>query len=147
MIPTSPTQFGLVLVECLDLSITTSGNTNVRWRPRVAAPTPRVWSDLVPKSTTASPETTTQSPIVSQQIKCRNTPCLQFVIFRNIFAEKIYDYSIQVGKHCPPKRSLWVVCHNTTKSKFLYEYYKFLYHLVPAFLIDTYLRAIRRTPR
>lgn len=61
--------------------------------------------------------------------------------------QKIYDYSIQVGRHCPPKRSLWIVCHNTTKSKYLYEYYKFLYHLVPAFLIDTYLRAIRRTPR
>lgn len=88
LIPTSPTQFGLVLVECLDLSIITSGNTNVRWRPRVAAPTPRVWSDLVPKSTTASPETTTQSPIVSQQTKCRNTPCLQFVMFSHYFCRK-----------------------------------------------------------
>ncbi|XP_058458774.1 fatty acyl-CoA reductase wat-like [Malaya genurostris] len=61
--------------------------------------------------------------------------------------QKIYDYSIQVGKHCPPKRSLWVVCHNTTTNKYLFEYYKFLYHLLPAFLIDLYLRAIGRTPR
>lgn len=61
--------------------------------------------------------------------------------------QEIYDYSIKVGNQCPPKRSLWVVCHNTTTNKYVYEYYKFLYHLVPAFLIDTYLRVIRRTPR
>ncbi|XP_035787730.1 fatty acyl-CoA reductase wat-like isoform X1 [Anopheles albimanus] len=61
--------------------------------------------------------------------------------------QKIYEYSIEVGKSCPPKKSLWIVCHNTTKSKYMYEFYKLLYHLLPAFLIDTYLRAIRRTPR
>ncbi|XP_058060623.1 fatty acyl-CoA reductase wat-like isoform X1 [Anopheles bellator] len=61
--------------------------------------------------------------------------------------QKIYEYSIEVGKSCPPKKSLWIVCHNTTKNKYVYEFYKLLYHLLPAFLIDTYLRAIRRTPR
>uniref|UniRef100_A0A182JDN0 Fatty acyl-CoA reductase n=1 Tax=Anopheles atroparvus TaxID=41427 RepID=A0A182JDN0_ANOAO len=61
--------------------------------------------------------------------------------------QKIYEYSIEVGKHCPPKKSLWIVCHNTTQNKYMYEFYKLLYHLLPAFLIDTYLRAIRRTPR
>ena len=62
-------------------------------------------------------------------------------------AEKIYKYSIEVGKHCPPKKSLWIVCHNTTTNKYLYEFYKVIYHLLPALLIDTYLRVIRRTPR
>ncbi|XP_055611244.1 fatty acyl-CoA reductase wat-like [Uranotaenia lowii] len=61
--------------------------------------------------------------------------------------QRIYDYSIEVGRHCPAKRSLWIVCHNTTTNRFMYEYMKFLYHLVPAFLIDTYLRLIGRTPR
>uniref|UniRef100_A0A182UB34 Fatty acyl-CoA reductase n=1 Tax=Anopheles melas TaxID=34690 RepID=A0A182UB34_9DIPT len=61
--------------------------------------------------------------------------------------QKIYKYSIEVGKHCPPKKSLWIVCHNTTTNKYLYEFYKVIYHLLPALLIDTYLRVIRRTPR
>jgi alcohol-forming fatty acyl-CoA reductase len=29
----------------------------------------------------------------------------------------------------------------------MYSYYKYMYHLVPAFIIDLYLRAINRTPR
>ncbi|XP_050072868.1 uncharacterized protein LOC126560962 [Anopheles maculipalpis] len=61
--------------------------------------------------------------------------------------QKIYEYSIEVGKHCPPKKSLWIVCHNTTTNKYMYEFYKLIYHLLPALLIDTYLRVIRRTPR
>lgn len=61
--------------------------------------------------------------------------------------QHIYDYSIAVGKIIPPAKGLWIVTFTTTTSEFLHFIMKFLFHLLPAFLMDTYLRAIGKKPK
>uniref|UniRef100_A0A336LKJ3 Fatty acyl-CoA reductase n=1 Tax=Culicoides sonorensis TaxID=179676 RepID=A0A336LKJ3_CULSO len=61
--------------------------------------------------------------------------------------ENIYKYSIRAGVPIPPSKCLWQVAFNTTENKFIYWYCKVMYHFVPAFLIDIWLRIIGRTPR
>lgn len=61
--------------------------------------------------------------------------------------QHIYDYSIAVGKIIPPAKGLWIVSFTTTTNEFLHTIMKFFFHLLPAFLMDTYLRAIGKKPR
>jgi hypothetical protein len=47
----------------------------------------------------------------------------------------------------PPLKSLWYIVFVITTSKVMFAYYKIFYHILPALVMDTYLRLINRTPR
>lgn len=61
--------------------------------------------------------------------------------------ELIYKYSIYVGKKIPPINGIWIVSWRTTTNVFVHTILRFLYHTIPAFFMDLYLRMIGKKPR
>ncbi|XP_063701920.1 fatty acyl-CoA reductase wat-like [Culicoides brevitarsis] len=61
--------------------------------------------------------------------------------------ENIYKFAIHSGIPFPPMKCLWHVSFNTTENKLVHWYCKLMYHFLPAFFIDIWLRVIGRTPR
>uniref|UniRef100_A0A0A9W6J2 Fatty acyl-CoA reductase n=2 Tax=Lygus hesperus TaxID=30085 RepID=A0A0A9W6J2_LYGHE len=56
-------------------------------------------------------------------------------------------YFVEAGKHLPSDKAVWCPGLILLKSKLLYSLVSFIYHIIPAFLVDMCLLICHRRPR